>query len=97
MNSNLQKQFIFCKSPTYFSSSGFRPQDRLSSVPSLKGFLDFVHILCTSEDINNLAYGLMIHQTLQEVLIPNMQQIANELQRLAKEVTRPVKLYHFDG
>lgn len=45
-----------------------------------------MHILCTSEDINNLAYGLMAQEAIKNALIPNMQQLTGELQRLALEV-----------
>ena len=43
----------------------------------------FFHFGCTSEDINNLAYALMLHDTRQQVLIPLMKTLTTELQGLA--------------
>jgi adenylosuccinate lyase len=40
---------------------------------------DFIHFACTSEDINNLAYGLMLRTARDDVLLP---QIKNLLARL---------------
>ena len=31
---------------------------------------EFIHFACTSEDINNLAYALMLKESLNKVLIP---------------------------
>ena len=38
--------------------------------PQLDSVKEFVHFACTSEDINNIAYALMIKDALQEVLLP---------------------------
>jgi adenylosuccinate lyase len=35
-----------------------------------------VHFACTSEDINNLSYGLMLEQARREVLLPTLDGIA---------------------
>ena len=35
---------------------------------SLKKHLEFIHFACTSEDINNLAYALMLKGGVQDVL-----------------------------
>jgi adenylosuccinate lyase len=43
----------------------------------------FIHFACTSEDINNLSYALMLRDTRQRVLLPAMREIATELRELA--------------
>jgi adenylosuccinate lyase len=43
----------------------------------------FVHFACTSEDINNLAYALMLRDARRQVLLPRMRGIATELRGLA--------------
>lgn len=52
---------------------------------SLKDVIEFVHFACTSEDINNLAYGLMLKEGIKEVIAPNLRQIYAELDELAKK------------
>ena len=36
---------------------------------------EFIHFACTSEDINNLAYGLMLRDMRDHVLIPSLKKI----------------------
>ena len=47
-------------------------KERLQSEPALAQALEFVHFACTSEDINNLSYALMLGQARQEVLLPRL-------------------------
>lgn len=46
---------------------------------SLKKHLEFIHFACTSEDINNLAYGLMLKGGKNEVMVPMMKQLMKTL------------------
>ena len=41
--------------------------------------LAFIHFACTSEDINNLAYGLMLDRARNEVMIPAIDSILGNL------------------
>ncbi len=52
---------------------------------SLKDISEFVHFACTSEDINNLAYSLMVKKGIAEVLLPILEQIDEELKKQAKK------------
>ncbi len=47
--------------------------------------LEFVHFACTSEDINNLSYSLMLSQARESVLAPTLEQLANKLRAMAHE------------
>lgn len=38
-----------------------------------------MHLCCTSEDINNLAYSLMLSESLANVVIPNLNKIEVDL------------------
>ncbi|PJK01221.1 adenylosuccinate lyase [Lysobacteraceae bacterium NML91-0213] len=58
-------------------------KDRLRDAPGLASALEFVHFACTSEDINNLSYGLMLEQARREVLLPTLQGIADHLRTMA--------------
>ena len=46
---------------------------------------EFIHFACTSEDINNLAHGLMVRGGLAQVLLPAIDAIAARLDGLARE------------
>ena len=50
----------------------------------LKPLLEFIHFACTSEDINNLAYSLMLRDGRESVLLPVMQEIANRIALMAR-------------
>ncbi len=57
---------------------------KLEKIPGGKEHLPFLHFALTSEDVNNLAYGILVHGALKNVLIPSLQSISKDLQRLAK-------------
>jgi adenylosuccinate lyase len=46
--------------------------------------LEFVHFACTSEDINNLAYALMVGESRDAVMLPRLAEIAEALRALAR-------------
>ena len=47
--------------------------------------VEFVHFACTSEDINNLAYALMLKAAIQNVLLPQMAAIITQLKSMATQ------------
>lgn len=46
--------------------------------------LEFFHFGCTSEDINNLAHGLMLKESLNSVILPVMDDLINAIYTMAK-------------
>ena len=50
-------------------------KDHIQSHPELASVMEFVHFACTSEDINNLSYALMLKAARDSVLLPTMQQV----------------------
>ncbi|HEU0085831.1 MAG TPA: adenylosuccinate lyase [Candidatus Paceibacterota bacterium] len=46
---------------------------------------EWVHFALTSEDVNNIAYALMIRDSLEEVIKPKIKEIVRELDQLAKK------------
>ena len=60
-------------------------KEKLKDQESLQAHLEFVHFACTSEDINNLAYGLMLKEGRDKVLLIVMEEITNQLATMAKE------------
>src|SRR5207344_2765678 len=47
--------------------------------------LEFVHFACTSEDINNLSYSLMLAQARATVLRPALSLLGEKLRDMAHE------------
>ena len=45
-------------------------KEQLRDDAELAPALEFVHFACTSEDINNLSYGLMLEQARRSVVLP---------------------------
>jgi len=60
-------------------------RDKLGDGPETQGLKDFLHFACTSEDINNLSYALMLRAARSDILIPQMRDLRNKLSALAKE------------
>jgi len=57
-------------------------KERIAVVPGLDTYIEFVHFACTSEDINNLAHGLMLRAG-RELLMENMQGVVDAVDGLA--------------
>jgi adenylosuccinate lyase len=58
-------------------------KERIDSNGELAAVAEFVHFACTSEDINNLAYGLMLAEARRTILVPALRAVAGELRSLA--------------
>jgi len=58
-------------------------KERFAGVPEIARVGEFVHFACTSEDINNLAYGVMLAEARAQVLLPALRDIAAALKSLA--------------
>ncbi len=50
-------------------------KERFAAQPELAAIGEFVHFACTSEDINNLAYALMLRDVRAEVLLPDLDGV----------------------
>jgi len=60
-------------------------KEQLKDDAELGPALEFVHFACTSEDINNLSYALMLHQAREQVLLPALDGVVASLRALAHE------------
>ena len=60
-------------------------KERFADQPALAAGAEFLHFACTSEDINNLAYALMVREARDQVLMPAMQLLDTLLSALVKE------------
>ena len=53
--------------------------------PNLQAINEWVHFGCTSEDINNTAYGLMVNAGVEDVLLVHMDQLIKVIDDLAQQ------------
>ncbi|KAJ7517321.1 hypothetical protein O6H91_21G018800 [Diphasiastrum complanatum] len=58
-------------------------KEKFASHPEISKVLEFIHFACTSEDINNLAHGLMLQTSRQSVLFPAIDSIISAIRSLA--------------
>jgi adenylosuccinate lyase len=57
---------------------------KLGSNKEAQAALEFVHFACTSEDINNLAYALMLRESRDAVMQPRLERLTEALRSLAR-------------
>jgi adenylosuccinate lyase len=60
-------------------------KERLKDDAELGPALEFVHFACTSEDINNLSYALMLRQARDSALLPAIDGVVARLRQLAHD------------
>ncbi len=60
-------------------------RERIASGPDAHNIGDFIHFGCTSEDINNLAYALMLRSARDDVLQPQMRELTTKLRSMSSE------------
>ena len=58
-------------------------REQVKALPELEAISEFIHFACTSEDINNLSHALMLTAGRDEVVLPLMRSIADEIRNLA--------------
>ncbi|UDG79203.1 Adenylosuccinate lyase [Candidatus Ecksteinia adelgidicola] len=56
---------------------------KIKKISSLYQVSEFFHFACTSEDINNIAYALMLKTARQDIILPFWRKIINTIKRLA--------------
>jgi adenylosuccinate lyase len=60
-------------------------KERLKDDGELAPAMEFVHFACTSEDINNLSYSLMLSEARQRVLLPKLDELIETLRTMAHD------------
>ncbi len=65
------------KAIEYYLKNAIKGNSELESVS------EFIHFACTSEDINNLSYGLMVSGARQQVLLPGLNKLTDILGEMA--------------
>ncbi len=60
-------------------------KEKLTQHPKLKRLTPWIHFGCTSEDINNLAYAMMLMQCRTDVLLPTITELLLQLKLIAQQ------------
>jgi adenylosuccinate lyase len=61
-------------------------RQRLSDSGEAQRAVGFIHFACTSEDINNLCYALMVEQSRIRAMLPALDRVVDKLTALAHEL-----------
>jgi adenylosuccinate lyase len=72
-------------------------REKLGDGPDTAVLKDFLHFGCTSEDINNLAYALMLATARSDVLLPLMQELQSALRAMAGQTADVAMLSRTHG
>ena len=54
-------------------------KEKIAGNPELAAVSEFIHFGCTSEDVNNLAYALMLREARTQALLPAMDEVVQAL------------------
>lgn len=60
-------------------------KDKLKNHQELDQAIEFIHFACTSEDINNLAYAVMLKSGMIQVILPECHKVITALKQLIRE------------
>jgi adenylosuccinate lyase len=72
-------------------------KEKIAGNSELEAISEFVHFACTSEDINNLAYALMLREGRNQILLPQLDEIIDAIRRLAHDYSDVPMLSHTHG
>jgi adenylosuccinate lyase len=61
-------------------------KEHLASNAELNAVSEFVHFACTSEDINNLAYALMLKEARETTIVPEMDKLVTKMVEMASDM-----------
>ena len=75
-------------------------KERLAAIapdPADAGLGEFIHFACTSEDVNNLAYALMVKGAVEQVWLPRATALVDQLATMARQHAATPLLAHTHG
>jgi adenylosuccinate lyase len=69
---------------------------KFDTEPGLKKYKEYIHICCTSEDINNLSYALMV-KTGQSLILNKLNTLNILIKKHIKKYSKNIMLSHTHG
>jgi len=61
-------------------------KEKVADQAELNAVSEFIHFACTSEDINNLSYGLMLKEARDSVLLPALDHTISKMESMASDM-----------
>ena len=59
-------------------------KEKIAGNAELEAVSEFIHFACTSEDINNLAYALMLREARNQAMLPLLDDVIGAIHELAQ-------------
>jgi adenylosuccinate lyase len=72
-------------------------KEKVAGNEELAAVSEFLHFACTSEDINNLSYGLMLSEARSTVLLPAMDRLIATISDMARDMAADAMLSRTHG
>ncbi|MCW9014340.1 MAG: adenylosuccinate lyase [Gammaproteobacteria bacterium] len=72
-------------------------KEKITGNTELEAISEFIHFACTSEDINNLSHALMLTEGRNQVLLGQMDDIINNMKKLAHDLAEQPMLCRTHG
>lgn len=72
-------------------------KEKITGNDELEAISEFIHFACTSEDINNLSYALMLLEGRTQVILPSMDTIIDAITKLAHDYAEQPMLSRTHG
>ena len=60
-------------------------KEKIAGQAELEAVSEFIHFACTSEDINNLSYALMLKGGMEQVIQPELAKVTQAMRQLAHD------------
>ncbi|HZP11386.1 MAG TPA: adenylosuccinate lyase [Nevskiaceae bacterium] len=72
-------------------------KEKIGSQRELAEIKEFIHFACTSEDVNNLAYALMLKDAREKALLPAADRLIKSIATLARQYAEQPMLARTHG
>jgi adenylosuccinate lyase len=72
-------------------------KNSLKAIGNLDSYYEFVHFACTSEDINNLAYAMMLKHARDDILLPQLHHLQKWFVKMAHDYASVAMLARTHG
>jgi len=69
----------------------------IAPTPEDRGLAELIHFCCTSEDINNLSYALMVKGAVEQVWLPKAEALVEAVATMASDLRDVPLLAHTHG
>ncbi|HEB55868.1 MAG TPA: adenylosuccinate lyase [Gammaproteobacteria bacterium] len=72
-------------------------KEKIAGNAELEKVSEFIHFACTSEDINNLSYALMLTAARNQIILGQLDELIDSIRRMAHDYASIPMLSHTHG